>query len=94
VIERAAILCQNNVIRVDDLALPIGMRPLYDQTGVAAGGTNILGTPVSLRDVEKIHIDGVLKSVNWNKNMAAKILGISLKTLYTKIQQYNLTKEP
>jgi len=33
-----------------------------------------------------------LKSVSWKKTIAAKILGISLKTLYTKIQQYDLTK--
>ena len=43
--------------------------------------------------IEKIHIEGVLALVQWNKNTAAKILGISLKTLYTKIQQYNLVKE-
>lgn len=93
VIERAAILCQNNVIRVDDLALPIGMRPGLDQKDRDASGGSLIGTPVSMRDVEKAHIDGLLKTVGWNKNMAAKILGISLKTLYTKIQQYNLTKE-
>lgn len=92
VIERAAILCHNNVIRVDDLALPIGMRPVVDQTTGGADGAPLLGSPVSMREIEKVHIDGVLKAVSWNKNMAAKILGISLKTLYTKIQQYNLTK--
>jgi len=53
----------------------------------------LLGSAVSMRDIEKAHLQGVLKSVQWNKNIAAKILGISLKTLYTKIQQYNLTKE-
>lgn len=93
VIERAAILCNNNVIRVDDLALPIGMRPVLEQQAGAVSGGSLLGTPVSMREIEKAHIDGVLKTVNWNKNMAAKILGISLKTLYTKIQQYNLAKE-
>jgi DNA-binding NtrC family response regulator len=92
VIERAAILCRNNLIRVDDLALPIGMRPVSSQTAGGSDGAPLLGSPVSLREIEKVHIDGVLKTVNWNKNMAAKILGISLKTLYTKIQQYNLTK--
>lgn len=92
VIERAAILCHNNVIRVDDLALPIGMRPVVEQATGGTDGAPLLGSPVSMRDIEKVHIDGVLKAVGWNKNMAAKILGISLKTLYTKIQQYNLTK--
>jgi transcriptional regulator of acetoin/glycerol metabolism len=44
-------------------------------------------------DIEKAHIQGVLNSVSWNKNIAARILGISLKTLYTKIRQYDLAKE-
>lgn len=92
VIERAAILCQNNTIRIDDLALPIGIRPVMESRGAAAGDA-LLGSEVSMREVEKAHIDGVLKTVSWNKNTAAKILGISLKTLYTKIQQYNLIKE-
>ncbi|HEX9828706.1 MAG TPA: sigma-54 dependent transcriptional regulator [Bacteroidota bacterium] len=91
VIERAAILCQKNTIRIDDLALPIGMRPTGEQRG--GGGDSLVGTPVPIRDVERAHIEGVLKTVSWNKNVAAKILSISLKTLYTKIQQYNLNKE-
>jgi two-component system NtrC family response regulator/two-component system response regulator AtoC len=40
--------------------------------------------------LETEHIAAVLNNTKWNKNLAAKILGISLKTLYTKIQQYNL----
>ncbi|HEY4613549.1 MAG TPA: sigma-54 dependent transcriptional regulator [Bacteroidota bacterium] len=92
VIERAAILCQNNIIRIDDLALPIGMRPLGEHRSGSHAGS-VIGSAVPMRDVEKMHIEGVLKTVGWNKNMAAKILGISLKTLYTKIQQYNLAKE-
>jgi len=91
VIERAAILCQDNVIRTDDLALPASLNPAGDQhTGGGAG--SLIGSAVSMREIERAHIDGVLKSVHWNKNVAAKILGISLKTLYTKIQQYNLSK--
>jgi two-component system response regulator AtoC len=91
VIERAAILCQDNLIRIDDLALPLGPRPTEDRDQDSARSQ--LGTALSLREIEKIHIEGVLKLVQWNKNTAAKILGISLKTLYTKIQQYNLAKD-
>ena len=91
VIERAAILCQDNLIRIDDLALPLGPRPTEDRNQDSTRSQ--LGTALSLREIEKIHIEGVLKLVQWNKNTAAKILGISLKTLYTKIQQYNLTKD-
>jgi DNA-binding NtrC family response regulator len=92
VIERAAILCSDNTIRVDDLALPLGGRPITDQRAKDVTGVQI-GSAVSMSDLEKAHIAGVLKLMGWNKNTAAKILGISLKTLYTKIQQYNLTKD-
>lgn len=87
VIERAAILAHGSVIKQDDLALPIGMHSQEIRKD------SLIGSAVPFRDVEKAHMKGVLDSVKWNKNVAAKILGISLKTLYTKIQQYNLTKE-
>jgi DNA-binding NtrC family response regulator len=93
VIERAAILCMDNLIRVEDLALPLGSRPASDQhAGGSSTGVQV-GNAVSMMELEKAHIAGVLRIVSWNKNTAAKILGISLKTLYTKIQQYNLIKE-
>jgi two-component system response regulator AtoC len=92
VIERAAILSRDEVIRVDDLALPIGTRFLVEPLLPVDPGSPRLGSAVPMTEIEKAHIDGVLKSVSWNKNIAAKILGISLKTLYTKIQQYDLTK--
>jgi len=46
----------------------------------------------SLADMEKIHIKAVLDSVNWDKQKAHKILGISVPTLYSKIEKYNLEK--
>jgi two-component system response regulator AtoC len=92
VIERAAILSRDEVIRMDDLALPIGTRSLVEPLLPVNPGSPRLGSAVPMTEIEKAHIDGVLKSVSWNKNIAAKILGISLKTLYTKIQQYDLTK--
>jgi len=92
VIERASILCKENLICIEDIALPIGKRTgIIKETATAAGGPQI-GSAVSIHEIEKFHIAGVLKTVGWNKNTASQILGISLKTLYTKIQQYNLTK--
>ena len=93
VIERAAILCQDNIIRIEDLALPLGSRSSADRHLTDNVGGIQVGNAVSMSDLEKAHIAGVLKIVSWNKNTAAKILGISLKTLYTKIQQFNLTKD-
>jgi DNA-binding NtrC family response regulator len=93
VIERASILCKDNLICIEDISLPIGRRPALLKEAASASGGPQIGSAVSIRDIEKSHISGVLKVVGWNKNTAAQILGISLKTLYTKIQQYNLAKE-
>lgn len=48
-------------------------------------------TNYTLADIEKIHIERILKSVKWNKPLAAKNLGISLPTLYSKIDNYKIS---
>jgi len=53
--------------------------------------TKILKT---LAEAEKEHIQFVLEQVNWNKNQASKILGITKTTLYNKIALYNLSQSP
>jgi DNA-binding NtrC family response regulator len=86
VIERAAILCHGGAIEPQDLSLP--NVPMSLPSGGRAD--NKLGTALPLKEIERLHIEGVLRSFRGNKAEAAKILGISLKTLYTKIQQYQI----
>ncbi len=83
VIERAAILSHGTVIEPADLSLGPSESAEKNQS-------EIIGTSVSLEHIQRLHIEGVLKAQNWNKTSAAKLLDISLKTLYTKIQQYGL----
>jgi len=45
----------------------------------------------SLEDLEKEHITFVLKETKGHKSQAAKILGIDRKTLYQKVQKYQLS---
>ncbi|MEA4900346.1 sigma-54 dependent transcriptional regulator [Desulfitobacterium sp.] len=45
---------------------------------------------LSLQTLEKHHIQKVLKRVGGNKTQAAKLLGIGLRTLYRKIEEYGL----
>lgn len=45
---------------------------------------------LALEDMEKKHIEQVLEKTGWNKTEAAKILKIGLRTLYRKIEEYNL----
>lgn len=47
---------------------------------------------LSLQEVEKRHIKLVLDYTHWNKQRTAEILGISLPTLYNKIENYKLTE--
>ncbi|MCF6268326.1 MAG: sigma-54 dependent transcriptional regulator [Melioribacteraceae bacterium] len=47
-------------------------------------------TKYSLADVEKNHIKLMLEAVKWNKPLAAKHLGISLPTLYSKIENFKI----
>ena len=90
VLERAAILADADAIRIKDLALPLRMMPM----GAGRDGGGKIGSAVSLNDIEKDHIEGVLRRTKWNKILSAKILDISLKTLYTKIQKFNLNEGP
>lgn len=87
VVERAAILARDDIIRPEDLALKPELKEDYY--------AKIIKKPVntlSLAELEKIHIENVLKANNWNKSRTAEILGISLKTLYLKLKRYGITE--
>lgn len=45
---------------------------------------------VPLEDMEKHHIKSALEKHDWNRADTARALGISQKTLYTKIKKYNI----
>ena len=47
---------------------------------------------ISLAEIEKQHIKYILDNTKWNKPKAAELLGISLPTLYSKIENYGLEK--
>jgi DNA-binding NtrC family response regulator len=90
VLERALIVSTDEYIRTKDLALPFHFT--VSSSNINASEI-LIGSEVSLDEVAREHITGVLQRTAWNKNLAAKILGISLKTLYTKIYQYTLKQK-
>ena len=90
VLERAIILSNDEFIRPKDLLLP---QQLVMKQSSNGNGAQKIGSAISLEELEKEHIATVLINTKWNKNLATKILGISLKTLYTKIHHYNLKEE-
>lgn len=92
VIERAVVFSQDSEIRLDDLALPLGSFSEYDSPPSSVASGIRAGSAVTLTDLTKAHIEGVLGSVGWDKEVAAKILGMRLNTLYEKIRRYHLQK--
>ncbi len=72
---RLVIMCEDSV-GIDDI-------PAYMKMKVPK---NITTGNDSLAEVEKRHIDKVLKSVDYNKTKAAEILGIDRKTLRQKLK--------
>jgi DNA-binding NtrC family response regulator len=89
-IERAVILSGGEPIRPDHLPTQIPIRRSTASLGSSAvAGPHFAipeGSP-TLRDIEMKYIQVVLEKHNGNKPAASKELGISLKTLYNKINQ-------
>ncbi len=79
VLERAAVLCQEGVIRPEDLPATVAQTLASSQHAPSEGGQ-------SLRDVEQRHIQAVLESVGGNRTKAARILGISSATLWRRLR--------
>jgi DNA-binding NtrC family response regulator len=80
VIEHATILCESGPITAAHLPAHFDRRQL---TGAAANHPG----PISLRDLEMQAIYQALERHGGNKPKAAEELGISLKTLYNKLNQ-------
>ncbi len=80
VIEGAVILSANQEIDIKDLHL-------------SDHQVDALSTSFSIKDVEKQHIEKVLKMFNGNKRKTAEALGISEKGLYLKMKAYGIKND-
>ncbi|HET9950614.1 MAG TPA: sigma-54 dependent transcriptional regulator [Candidatus Eisenbacteria bacterium] len=73
--------------RVLDVAdLPLALR---QQRGVTAPDLH-LHVGMSMQEIERAAIEATLRSVAYDKQKAAKTLGIGLRTLYRKLKEYGL----
>jgi DNA-binding NtrC family response regulator len=91
IIERAIIFAEGEFIQPDDLSLPILSSQnrsslLYEDNG---GSEDVM----SMEDVEKRHITRALSFFKWDRAQTATRLGISPKTLYTKIKKYEIRQD-
>jgi two-component system response regulator AtoC len=82
-LERAAILSDQSVLRADHLTLEVGGNAWIDSVSSGVGE----GT---LEDIERAAIGRALQQTGRNRKRAAERLGIGLRTLYEKLKRYEL----
>lgn len=90
IIERAIIFAEGDYIHPEDLNLP--NTAAYKSSG-SHGSVDIPSEILSMEDLEKWHIAKVLDANRWDRTQTANQLGISPKTLYTKIKKYELKQD-
>ncbi len=83
-IERAALVCEEGVIEPRHFFLDGTVKPRRESGGVPVGST--------LREMEKQLILKTLEEVKGNRTHAAKVLGISIRTLRNKLKEYLPTR--
>jgi two-component system response regulator AtoC len=82
-VERAAILSTTGVLDVADLALGDPRLP-------GGGGVQVPSLKPQVAALERTVIEQALAEAGGNRRRAAKALGVSLRTLFYKIQRYEL----
>ncbi|NLN59583.1 MAG: sigma-54-dependent Fis family transcriptional regulator [Deltaproteobacteria bacterium] len=94
VIERSVLICDDEIILPEHLYMdgPIGPAPTEAGTGAEPVPELDVRTcpsgPVTLKEMEKSMIFAALNRVNGNRTKAARILGISVRTMRNKLQEY------
>lgn len=90
-IERALVLCEGNTIEVEDLPEEV-QGPALEMPGwmemTEPGFEEPGGDLLPLEQVEMQHVFRVLKAVKGHREEAARILQVSRRTLYNKIQRW------
>lgn len=90
VLARASVFCQDGLIREEDLVFDPSN---FDSSKISSGPvelTDEMLAGVKLDDLERRAIIATLRMVNGNKAKAARVLGISERSVYNKIARWSL----
>jgi DNA-binding NtrC family response regulator len=83
VMERTVALCEKDLIDIEDL-------PVHLENRFEDGNALQVGTDATLEELERQHIELVLRKTGSHQIRASKILGIDRRTLYRKLIKYGL----
>lgn len=93
IIERALIFAEGEFIEPEDLNLPntvVIPKTAIDKAYDTNGQDEVV---LSMEELERKHIARALKLNRWDRTQTANQLGISPKTLYTKIKKYEIKQD-
>jgi two-component system, NtrC family, response regulator AtoC len=93
VIERACMLTDGTLISERELSGAFGPENQGTMRTRAAEGPRAVEMPAQLDEIERAHILDVLRQVNGNRMAAAKVLGISRRALYRRLERHHLEDE-
>jgi len=91
-IERAAILSRGETFRESDFLLGTnseGFTPAVNQASISENDTLRVSSGTTVQEMEKKLILETLKATDNNRTQAAKLLGVSIRTLRNKLNEYN-----
>ncbi len=88
VVEAMVVVDADGVLDVDDLPPELSDVQEADGASIDAGPSSLIGKP--LDDIERWAIQETLKLTNGNREETARMLGIGARTLYRKLDKYQL----
>src|SRR2546426_2380147 len=87
-LERAGSLSQGDMIEASQILSGAEKSEVIESRSGQAAATTPQSAPVTLEQLEREHILRILKESDGNRERAAAILGISSRTLYRKLREY------
>ena len=91
-VEHATVLCEGSRITKDDL--PLALHQAGERTAPVPGAAGAVTSPQTLEDMEKRFILSALEKTRGNQTRAARILGITRRTLGYRMKKYGIESAP
>ena len=88
ILQRAVTMCENNIIKPDDLML--------EQVSIKDSGQDLndrdeeQSLDTYIEDIEKKMLEDALKKARYNKTRAADLLGISFRSFRYKLKKFGI----